>query len=115
MFPLLPRCLRPDVALPSVLLAVELLALLADHEALVPQLCSRSGEAGRGAQGQAGFLRLMGGPECEVDALSEACLLLLLYTYITSRPDGAATDAQWLHLEQEVRRPRPSVPQRGFR
>lgn len=57
----------------------------------------------------------MGGPECEVDALSEACLLLLLYTYITSRPDGAATDAQWLHLEQEVRRPRPSVPQRGFR
>ncbi|XP_059520806.1 ATR-interacting protein isoform X2 [Myotis daubentonii] len=73
VFPLLPRCLRPDVALPSVLLAVELLALLADHQALAPQLCSRSG-----------------------------CLLLLLYMYITSRPDGAATDTQWLHLEQEA-------------
>uniref|UniRef100_G1PX23 ATR interacting protein n=1 Tax=Myotis lucifugus TaxID=59463 RepID=G1PX23_MYOLU len=74
VFPLLPRCLRPDVALPSVLLAVELLALLADHQALAPQLCSRS----------------------------EGCLLLLLYMYITSRPDSAATDTQWLHLEQEA-------------
>ncbi|XP_008154106.2 ATR-interacting protein isoform X1 [Eptesicus fuscus] len=74
VFPLLPRCLRPDVALPSVLLAVKLLALLADHETLAPQLCSRS----------------------------EGCLLLLLYTYVTSRPDRAATDTQWLHLEQEA-------------
>ncbi|XP_006779432.2 PREDICTED: LOW QUALITY PROTEIN: ATR-interacting protein, partial [Myotis davidii] len=74
VFPLLPRCLRPDVALPSVLLAVELLALLADHQALAPQLCSHS----------------------------EGCLLLLLYMYITSRPDGTATDTQWLHLEQEA-------------
>ncbi|EPQ07230.1 ATR-interacting protein, partial [Myotis brandtii] len=71
---LLPLCLRPDVPLPSVLLAVELLALLADHQALAPQLCSRS----------------------------EGCLLLLLYMYITSRPDSAATDMQWLHLEQEA-------------
>ncbi|XP_014394463.1 PREDICTED: ATR-interacting protein [Myotis brandtii] len=74
VFPLLPQCLRPDVPLPSVLLAVELLALLADHQALAPQLCSRS----------------------------EGCLLLLLYMYITSRPDSAATDMQWLHLEQEA-------------
>ncbi|CAK6435935.1 unnamed protein product [Pipistrellus nathusii] len=74
VFPLLPRCLRPDVALPGVLLAVKLLALLADHEALAPQLCSHS----------------------------DGCLLLLLYTYVTSRPDRAATDTQWLHLEQEA-------------
>ncbi|KAK1327592.1 LOW QUALITY PROTEIN: hypothetical protein QTO34_012881 [Cnephaeus nilssonii] len=60
VFPLLPRCLRPDVALPSV--------LLANHETLAPQLCSRS----------------------------EGCLLPLLYA------DRAATDTQWLHLEQEA-------------
>lgn len=38
---------------------------------------------------------------------SEGCLLLLLYMYITSRPDKAASDRQWLQLEQEVRTPEP--------
>ncbi|XP_037384444.1 ATR-interacting protein [Talpa occidentalis] len=74
MFRVLPQCLSPETPLPSVLLAVELLSLLADHEKLVPQLCSHS----------------------------EGCLLLLLYMYITSRPDKAALEAQWLQLEQEA-------------
>ncbi|XP_013363063.1 PREDICTED: ATR-interacting protein isoform X2 [Chinchilla lanigera] len=73
VLPVLPRCLSPETALPCVLRTVELLALLVDHESLAPQLCSRSG-----------------------------CLLLLLYTYITSRPDGRASETQWLRLEQEV-------------
>lgn len=33
----------------------------------------------------------------------EGCLLLLLYMYITSRPDKAASETQWLQLEQEVK------------
>ncbi|XP_006750729.1 ATR-interacting protein [Leptonychotes weddellii] len=74
VFRVLPQCLSPESPLPSVLLTVELLSLLADHEKLVPQLCSRS----------------------------EGCLLLLLYTYITSRPDKVASDTQWLQLEQEA-------------
>ncbi|XP_074260006.1 ATR-interacting protein isoform X2 [Saimiri boliviensis] len=73
VFQVLPKCLSPETPLPSVLLAVELLSLLADHEELVPQLCSHSG-----------------------------CLLLLLYLYITSRPDRVASETQWLELEQEV-------------
>ncbi|XP_035935202.1 ATR-interacting protein isoform X2 [Halichoerus grypus] len=73
VFQVLPQCLSPESPLPSVLLTVELLSLLADHEKLAPQLCSRSG-----------------------------CLLLLLYTYITSRPDKVASDTQWLQLEQEA-------------
>uniref|UniRef100_F6SIR0 ATR interacting protein n=1 Tax=Callithrix jacchus TaxID=9483 RepID=F6SIR0_CALJA len=74
VFQVLPKCLSPETPLPSVLLAVELLSLLADHEELVPQLCSHS----------------------------EGCLLLLLYMYITSRPDRVASETQWLELEQEV-------------
>ncbi|XP_074260008.1 ATR-interacting protein isoform X4 [Saimiri boliviensis] len=74
VFQVLPKCLSPETPLPSVLLAVELLSLLADHEELVPQLCSHS----------------------------EGCLLLLLYLYITSRPDRVASETQWLELEQEV-------------
>jgi len=73
VFQVLPQCLSPESPLPSVLLTVKLLSLLADHEKLAPQLCSRSG-----------------------------CLLLLLYTYITSRPDKVASDTQWLQLEQEA-------------
>lgn len=42
-------------------------------------------------------------------SLPEGCLLLLLYMYITSRPDGAASEAQWLQLEQEVEAPEPLV------
>ncbi|XP_057561900.1 ATR-interacting protein isoform X2 [Hippopotamus amphibius kiboko] len=73
VFRVLPQCLRPETPLPSVLLTVELLSLLVDHENLAPQLCSHSG-----------------------------CLLLLLYMYITSRPDRAASETQWLQLEQEA-------------
>ncbi|XP_016058301.1 PREDICTED: ATR-interacting protein isoform X3 [Miniopterus natalensis] len=74
VFPLLPQCLSPEIPLPSVLLTVQLLSLLVDHEKLAPQLCSHS----------------------------EGCLLLLLYMYITSRPDKVASDTQWLQLEQEA-------------
>lgn len=74
VFPVLPPCLSPQAPLPSVLLTVGLLSLLVDHEKLVSQLCSHS----------------------------DGCLLLLLYTYITSRPDKVASDTQWLQLEQEA-------------
>ncbi|XP_030162517.1 ATR-interacting protein isoform X1 [Lynx canadensis] len=74
VFRVLPQCLRPESPLPSVLLTVELLSLLVDHEKLAPQLCSPS----------------------------EGCLLLLLYMYITSRPDKVASETQWLQLEQEA-------------
>lgn len=40
-------------------------------------------------------------------SLPEGCLLLLLYMYITSRPDRAASETQWLQLEQEVKEPEP--------
>ncbi|XP_076985531.1 ATR-interacting protein isoform X2 [Tamandua tetradactyla] len=73
MFQVLPQCLSPETPLPSVLLTIKLLSLLVDHEKLTPQLCSHSG-----------------------------CLLLLLYTYITSRPDRVASETQWLQLEQEA-------------
>lgn len=53
MFRVLPQCLRPESPLPSVLLTVELLSLLADHEKLALQLCSRSGKAGQGGGGWA--------------------------------------------------------------
>ncbi|EQB77101.1 hypothetical protein CB1_000145081 [Camelus ferus] len=74
VFRVLPQCLSPETPLPSVLLTVELLSLLVDHEKLAPQLCSHP----------------------------EGCLLLLLYMYITSRPDRAASETQWLQLEQEA-------------
>ncbi|XP_041617756.1 ATR-interacting protein isoform X2 [Vulpes lagopus] len=74
VFRVLPQCLSPESPLPSVLLTVELLSLLVDHEKLAPQLCSHS----------------------------EGCLLLLLYMYITSRPDKVASETQWLQLEQEA-------------
>ncbi|XP_066101044.1 ATR-interacting protein isoform X1 [Saccopteryx bilineata] len=74
VFPVLPQCLSPETPLPGVLLTVELLSLLVDHDELAPRLCARS----------------------------EGCLLLLLYMYITSRPDRLASDTQWLQLEQEA-------------
>lgn len=74
VLPVLPRFLSPETPLPCVLLTVELLSLLVDHEGLASQLCSHS----------------------------EGCLLLLLYMYITSRPDKGASETQWLQLEQEV-------------
>lgn len=53
VFRVLPQCLSPESPLPSVLLTVELLSLLVDHEKLAPQLCSGSGKAGQGAGGWA--------------------------------------------------------------
>lgn len=47
MFQVLTQCLSPETPLPSVLLTVELLCLLVDHEKLLPQLCSHSGKQGR--------------------------------------------------------------------
>lgn len=50
----------------------------------------------------------------------ESCLFLLLYMYITSRPDKVASETQWLQLEQEVKlwepygeysSPHPKTPQ----
>lgn len=46
VLPLLPQCLSAETPLPSVLLTVELLSLLVDHETLAPQLCTHSGKAG---------------------------------------------------------------------
>ncbi|XP_058535105.1 ATR-interacting protein isoform X2 [Ochotona princeps] len=70
----LPQSLSPDTPLPCILLTVRLLALLVDDDTLAPRLCSHS----------------------------EGCLLLLLYMYITSRPDPTASNSQWLQLEQEA-------------
>ncbi|XP_068946707.1 ATR-interacting protein isoform X2 [Petaurus breviceps papuanus] len=68
------QCLSSTAHLSAVLLTVHLLSLLGDHKKLAPQLCSKS----------------------------ETCLLLLLYMYITSRPDKAAVETQWFQLEQET-------------
>lgn len=51
MFRVLPQCLCPETPLPSVLLTIELLSLLVDHEKLAAQLCSHSGKAGQGIRG----------------------------------------------------------------
>ncbi|XP_049682774.1 ATR-interacting protein isoform X3 [Accipiter gentilis] len=67
-------CLCPETPLPAVLLTVRLLCILAQHHALVAQLCSHS----------------------------DTCLLLALYMYITSRPDKSASEMLWLQLEQET-------------
>ncbi|KAM9277125.1 ATR-interacting protein isoform 2-T2 [Morus bassanus] len=67
-------CLCPETPLPAVLLTVRLLSILAQHHALVAQLCSHS----------------------------DTCLLLALYMYITSRPDKSASEMLWLQLEQET-------------
>ncbi|XP_012885658.1 PREDICTED: ATR-interacting protein-like [Dipodomys ordii] len=74
VLPVLPPCLSPQTPLPCVLLAVELLSQIADSDGLVQQFCSHS----------------------------DRCLLLLLYSYITSKPDKAASQTQWLQLEQET-------------
>lgn len=58
VFRVLPQCLRPETPLPSVLLTIELLSLLVDHEKLAPQLCSHPGKAG---QGRASGLLQLGG------------------------------------------------------
>ncbi|XP_006893086.1 PREDICTED: ATR-interacting protein [Elephantulus edwardii] len=70
----LPQCLSPETPLNSVLLTIKLLSLLVDDERLASQLCCHS----------------------------EGCLFLLLYMSITSKPDKAASERQWLQLEQEV-------------
>ncbi|XP_050169314.1 ATR-interacting protein isoform X2 [Myiozetetes cayanensis] len=68
------HCLCPETPLPAVLLTVRLLAVLAQHQGLAAQLCSRS----------------------------DTCLLLALYMYITSRPDKSVSETLWLQLEQEA-------------
>ncbi|NXN99208.1 ATRIP protein, partial [Rhinopomastus cyanomelas] len=68
------RCLCAGTPLPAVLLTLRLLSVLAQHRTLVAQFCSHS----------------------------DTCLLLALYTYITSRPDKSASEALWLQLEQET-------------
>ncbi|KAM6325163.1 LOW QUALITY PROTEIN: ATR-interacting protein [Podargus strigoides] len=68
------HCLCPETPLPSVLLTVRLLSVLAQHPTLVAQLCPHS----------------------------DTCLLLALYMYITSRPDKSASEILWLQLEQET-------------
>ncbi|XP_040425130.1 ATR-interacting protein-like isoform X1 [Cygnus olor] len=86
---ILLRCLCPEIPLRAVLLTVKLLSVLAQHHTLVAQLCSHS----------------------------DACLLLALYMYITSRPDKSASEVLWLQLEQEtvrlltrcMRRSRPAI------
>lgn len=51
MLPMLPQCLSSELPLPCVLLAVELLSVLVDHDSLAQQLCSNSGRSGQaGAQ-----------------------------------------------------------------
>ncbi|NWS99567.1 ATRIP protein, partial [Mionectes macconnelli] len=70
----LVHCLCPETPVPAVLLTVRLLAVLAQHQGLAAQLCSHS----------------------------DTCLLLALYTYITSRPDKSASEVLWLRLEQEA-------------
>lgn len=45
---------------------------------------------------------MAGGEKNKVLSVSDTCLLLALYMYITSRPDKSASEMLWLHLEQEV-------------
>jgi hypothetical protein len=47
VFPVLPQCLGSALPLPCVLLAVELLSVLLDHDSLAWQLCSHPGKAGQ--------------------------------------------------------------------
>lgn len=44
---MLPQCLSSELPLPCVLLAVELLSLLVDHDSFAQQLCFHSGKAGQ--------------------------------------------------------------------
>lgn len=44
---MLPQCLCSELPLSCVLLAVELLSVLVDHDSLAQQLCSHSGKAGQ--------------------------------------------------------------------
>ncbi|KAK9406259.1 ATR-interacting protein [Crotalus adamanteus] len=71
---ILLRCISSETPLFAVLLTVRMLSLLAEHQELAAQFCSRS----------------------------ETCLLLALYMYITSRPDKLASEGLWLQLEQET-------------
>ncbi|XP_061474028.1 ATR-interacting protein [Rhineura floridana] len=68
------RCISSESPLFAVHLTVRLLTSLASHQELAAQFCS----------------------------CSETCILLALYTYITSRPDKSASEMLWLQLEQET-------------
>lgn len=98
------------------------------HNSCVPILVKKAGAglslllqregragAGTGSEPPEGFCSLY--PRLQVRrgtlserraSFSEGCLLLLLYMYITSRPDKVASETQWLQLEQEVKTGDPS-------
>nr|XP_056712652.1 ATR-interacting protein [Euleptes europaea] len=68
------RCMSTEAPVFAVHLTVRLLTLLAEHQELAARLCT----------------------------VSENCLLLALYMYITSRPDKSTSEMLWLQLEQET-------------
>ncbi|XP_069499963.1 ATR-interacting protein isoform X3 [Ambystoma mexicanum] len=72
--PVMLRCLCPEAPLSSAHLTVRLLAVFAEHQQFAAQLCS----------------------------CTETCVLLALYTYVTSRPDKQACEKLWLLLEEEI-------------
>ncbi|XP_075039132.1 ATR-interacting protein [Mixophyes fleayi] len=72
--PVLLQCLSADAPLSVAHKAVRLLALLADHNRLASLFCS----------------------------CSESCVLLVLYTYVISRPDKHASETLWLQFEHEM-------------
>ncbi|XP_063796771.1 ATR-interacting protein isoform X2 [Pseudophryne corroboree] len=72
--PVLLQCLSTDAPLPVAHKAVRLLALLADHHRLASLFCS----------------------------CSESCILLVLYTYIISRPDRQASQTLWPQFQHEM-------------
>uniref|UniRef100_F7A021 ATR interacting protein n=1 Tax=Xenopus tropicalis TaxID=8364 RepID=F7A021_XENTR len=72
--PALLLCLAIESPVSVAHMTVLLLAVLADHQKLSSLFCS----------------------------CSETCILLALYTYITSGPDKSASESLWLRLEHEV-------------
>ncbi|OCT85584.1 ATR interacting protein L homeolog isoform X1 [Xenopus laevis] len=72
--PSLLLCLAAESPVSVAHMTVRLLAALADHQRLSSLFCS----------------------------CSESCILLALYTYITSGPDKSASESLWLQLEHEV-------------
>ncbi|XP_041447354.1 ATR interacting protein S homeolog isoform X2 [Xenopus laevis] len=72
--PSLLLCLAAESPVSVAQMIVRLLAVLGDHQKLSSLFCS----------------------------CSETCILLALYTYITSGPDKSASESLWLQLEHEV-------------
>ncbi|KAG8436255.1 hypothetical protein GDO86_007380 [Hymenochirus boettgeri] len=80
--PALILCLAPESPISVGHMTVRLLAMLTDHQLLFSLLCSSS----------------------------ENCMLLAMYTYVTSRSDKCAPESQWLQLEHEVVRLLTKIP-----